>query len=202
HPIYRLALNTDVLDSDIEDIVLGGSGRKTRASSWTPNRIVSRDDLQKAKGTVEAVGLQGEQFVNNYLSMLKSQGKIQDFAWVADENVINPYDFWVSYDGKTKVLVDVKSTQGNFERTLHISLNELLRMRDGPEHYDIYRVFSMQEVTAQLRIAKNVGLWAEQILKVLEMLPEGVFSDGISLSPTILLFNSPDVLNIEELTEE
>lgn len=208
HPIYELTVDTDVLKPDVEDIVLGGSGTssdsgvRTRQNAWASGKRIPRTDLQKAKGTIEFVGLQGEQFVNEYLSTLKSKGQVRDFAWVSDNDAVSPYDFWVSYDGITKTFIDVKSTQGEFERKIHVSFNELLRMRQGPEKYDIYRVFDIKESTAQLRIIKDVAAWAAQVLQVLETLPPGIFSDNVSFSPAILPSNSAIILSLEEQIEE
>ena len=191
-----------MLNPDVEDIVLGGSQGKTRLTSWSSSRKISRTDLQKAKESADFVGLQGEQYVNDYLLRLKAAGNIRNFEWISDKNAISPYDFWISYDGSTKILIDVKSTQGDFERTLHVSLNELLRMREGPERYDIYRMFDMNNSTAQLRITEDVGAWASRVLQVLSGLPQGVSSDSVSFSPTILPFGQPEALNIEEQSEE
>jgi hypothetical protein len=201
HPIYRLTLDTDMLSSDVEDIALGGSPGRARLTSWSSSRKISRTDLQKAKESADLVGLQGEQYVNDYLLVLKREGRIHDFEWISDKNAINPYDFWISLSETIRILVDVKSTQGEFERTLHVSFNELLRMREGPERYDIYRVFDMKEETAQLRIAEGIGTWANQMLQVLEGLPAGISSDSISFSPTILPFGPNIVLKIGEQTE-
>ncbi len=198
HPIYELTLDTDELSSDVEDIVLGGSGRRARTVSWSSTRKISRADLQKAKENADMIGVRGEQYVYQYLQKLKAKGIIREFAWTASENAISPYDFWISYDGTTKTLIDVKSTQGEFERTLHISLNELLRMREGPEKYAIYRVFDIKEATAQLRIADDLGSWANQILQVFDGLPQGISSDSISLSPDVLRFGPTIGLEIEE----
>lgn len=202
HPVYGLTLDTEVLSSDVEDIALGGSPSRKRLASWTSSRKISRNDLQKAKESADLVGLRGEQYVNDYLLTIKTGGAISDFEWTSAKNAISSYDFWVVTDEEPKTLIDVKSTQGEFERTLHVSLNELLRMREGPERYDIYRVFNMKETTAQLRIAKNVGVWAKQILQVFEGLPEGISSDSISFSPTILPFGPSISLELKDQTEE
>ena len=101
------------------------------------------------------------------------------------------------------ILVDVKSTQGDFKREVHVSLNELQRMAAGPERYDIYRVFfEIKEETAQLRIAKDVSDFAKSILEALEHLPSRVFSDSISFAPTLLSFGDPLTIELSELTEE
>ncbi len=91
HPIYQLTLDTDKLNADVEDAALGGSRGRTRLRAST--RKISREDFQKAKENADAVGLTGEQFVNEYLTQLKAAGQIRDFAWVSAQNAISPYDF-------------------------------------------------------------------------------------------------------------
>ena len=100
------------------------------------------------------------------------------------------------------ILVDVKSTQGEFKREIHVSLNELQRMASGPERYDIYRVSEIKEGTAQLYIAKDVGEFAKSVLKALEYLPSGVFSDSVSFAPTLLFFGPVETIELSEHTEE
>jgi hypothetical protein len=82
--------------------------------------------------------------------------------------------------------LDVKATSGGFERNVHISLPELLAMRDFKEPYFIYRLYEVGEGTAKLRISQEMRTIAEAILKVLLGLPAGVSSDGVSLSPSML----------------
>lgn len=202
HPVYIMTVDTDTLDADVEDIALGGSQGRTRLISKPSTRKISHEDLRRAKENADDIGLYGEQFVNDYLLKLKEVGKIRDFEWVSLKNAISPYDFRIDYDGVVKVLVDVKSTKGEFERVLHVSFNELLQMRAGPERYDIYRVFDIKEATAKLCIAEEVKGLADQILQAFESLPMGVLFDSVSFSPTILSFGSAIALELSDQLEE
>jgi len=200
HHIYELTLDTDKLSADVEDAALGGSHGRTRLRASI--RKLSRQDFQKAKENADTVGLMGEQFVNEYLLQLKAAGRIRDFEWVSAQNAISPYDFWVDYDGTGKTFADVKSTQGEFERILHVSFNELLQMRAGTERYDIYRVYDINESSAQLRVTEGVREFAAGILDILERLPGGISSDSVSFSPTVLPFGAPVALEMAEQEEE
>ena len=202
HPIYGLTLDVTALNADLEDVALGGNQGKEKLMRRAASRTMSRATLLKAKESADSIGLRGEQFVNDYLTTLKNEGTIRDFEWTSTSNAISPYDFWVSHDGTTRILVDVKSTQGEFERILHISLSELQQMSAGTERYDIYRVFGLEESTAQLRIAENVGNFARQVLAVLHDLPQGIAADSISVSPTLLSFGSAFTLEITDEQEE
>lgn len=203
HPIYRLTIDVDRLDSDLEDVALGGSLKPKARGLWVKpsNRVISREDLLKARESADLIGRRGEQFVNDYLNSLKGEGRIREFRWVSEENSVSPYDFMID-DGTAKVLVDVKATQGEFERELHISYNELLQMNSGSERYDIYRVYAITKDSAQLRITRNMKHFAESILNVLNQLPDGVNMDSISLSPSLLSFETAVVLTVPETVED
>jgi hypothetical protein len=202
HPIYELTLDITTLNADLEDVALGGNQGKEKLMRGAASRTMSRATLLKAKESADIIGLRGEQFVNNYLNTLKNEGTIRDFEWTSSSNAISPYDFWINHDGTTRVLVDVKSTQGEFERTLHISLSELQQMSTGTQRYDIYRVFGIEEDTAQIRIAENVGDFARQVLAVLQDLPQGIIADSISVSPTLLSFGPAFTLEITDELED
>lgn len=195
HPISRVTVDVDRPDPDLEDVVLGGSLKPKVRGPWPkPSmRVISREDLLKAKGNADITGRRGEQFVNDYLVRLQEEGSIRSFKWASDENSISPYDFWID-DGVSEVFMDVKSTQGEFERGLHVSYNELLQMISGPQRYDIYRVYEIKEGSAQLRIARDVRSFSQSILDALNNLPDGVSSDGVSFSPSLLLFEPAVVL--------
>src|SRR2546423_2477003 len=201
HPIYRLTLDADTLDSEVEDIALGGSQAREKLIKRS-HRNWSHDDIQRAKETADRVGMLGEQFVNDYLFKLEKEGKIHSFEWVSINNVISPYDFWVSNDGTTRTLIDVKSTEGDFERMLHVSLSELQQMSSGPEMYNIYRVFGIKDSTAQLSIAVNVGSFAKNVLTVLKDLPSGVSLDSVSFAPSVLSFETAITIELYDQPEE
>jgi hypothetical protein len=203
HPIFRVTVDVDQPDSDLEEVALGGSLKPRRRGirSRPSMRVISREDLLKAKENADSTGRRGEQFVNDYLIKLQAERSIQNFRWVSDENAVSSYDFQI-HDGVSEVFVDVKSTQGEFERDLHISYNELLQMAAGPQRYDIYRVYEIKEGSAQLRIARDMKSFSERILSVLNALPEEITSDSISFPPSLLQFESAIELQVQEPTEE
>jgi hypothetical protein len=123
--------------------------------------------------------------LNAYLLDEQDKGNIHSFEWVSKKNAISPYDFWVSYEGDSKILIDVKSTPGEFKRKIHISLAELELMSSNNQKYEIYRLFDINEdsKTAKLRITKDVRDFAQGIIEVFKGLPEGVCADGISVEP-------------------
>jgi len=146
---------------------------------------LSKIELAQALRRVEELGQIGEEFVNSHFEGLKSEGKVSNFQWESQDNAVSPYDFWYERDGR-KFLLDVKATSGGFERSIHISLPELQVMRDSAEPYYVYRVYEVEDGMAKLRISGEMRPIAEAILKILLSLPEGVGSDGVSVSPLIL----------------
>jgi len=197
HPIYNF-----IGDADIEDIALGGSQARERILSKPSRRKMSAEEFLRTKANIDRVGLLGEQFVNDYLSKLLEEGKINSFEWVSRSNVINPYDFWLSYDGVAKIFLDVKSTEGEFQRILHVSYSELKQMSIETEQYDIYRIYNIEDSTAQLQVCENMKNFATNILNTLNTLPQGVASDSISFSPNLLSFNSPITIELNQQSAE
>lgn len=181
HPIYDL-LWEDALEDAAQNGIEGIRRLKTRAT----RRAVSRDTLRRARENADRVGRQGEEFVNRYLDDQRTRGHIHNFRWIADENAVSPYDFEIDSPIGV-ILVDVKTTEGEFANPLHISFNELLQMREAT-NYDLYRVYEVIDGIAKLRIAHSLRVFAEGILTILEQLPNGVRPDSVSVSPEVLQF--------------
>ncbi len=184
HPLYEL-----LLESDLEDAAEGGAEGVKRLYSRRAGRHLSKIELAAAIRRVEEIGQLGEEMVNAYFEQAKKEGRIVDFGWVSMDNAISPFDFW--YDEEAaRIFVDVKSTSGEFERNIHVSLPELQVMRDSKEQYVIYRIYEIVGNTAKLRKSGPTRTLASSILKTLEGLPRGINADGISFSPKILEFDS------------
>jgi len=75
-------------------------------------------------------------------------------------------------------------------------------MRDSPEPYHIYRIYEVGEGNAKLRISKEMRAFADSVLKVLAGLPNGVNSDGISVSPSMLDFGAEENLVMPDDNEQ
>lgn len=183
HPVYET-----ILDRALEDASQNGLEGTRKLLRRRSGRKLSQVDLERARQNATAIGQIGEEFVNAHLERLRGQGLIAEVEWASTDNAISPYDFKVRQpDGRT-VLVEVKSTRGEFERKFHISISELERMSQGPERYDIYRTFELSDYVAKLRIAEDVRQTARGILDLFEQLPDGVTADSVSVSPQILSF--------------
>ena len=198
HPIYGL-----ILGDALEEAALGGAEGMERLWSKAVVHHLSPEAFQKAKRNAENVGFQGEEYTNIYFEELQKSKKIKAFTWVSIENAIAPYDFTViQLDGSSR-FVDVKSTTRDFRANIHISLNELRSMAHENNIYDIYRVFSISESSAKLKIASDMKDFAQKVLSVLENLPLGTMADGISVKPDILSFSDEITISISpELSDE
>jgi len=184
HPIHFL-----LLELDLEEASVGIATGIDRLASGPSGRKMDSQALRRARESADAVGLLGEEFVNEYLARRKADGEIEEADWVSQRNAIAPYDFKVRVKGGAEILADVKSTEGDFDRPLHVSLNELKQMALGTLRYDLYRVYELSDVSAQLRIVEDVGDFGKAVLDSLKNLPKGVVPDGFSFPPRLLRFN-------------
>lgn len=113
--------------------------------------------LKKAKVYIKEIGRKGENLVNEFLELQKQEGAIADFIWKNKSREQSlPYDFWIKYSNGKQVWMDVKATEKEFEQPVVISKNELnfIAEKTGAE-YSIYRVYSMVETFALLKICSH-----------------------------------------------
>jgi hypothetical protein len=179
HPIHAFPIGTD-----LEESALGIQESIRKLQTISLQRAISHRDLREAQDRIMQNESISNEFVYEYLSQQRVQGKIRNFEWVSEHNAISPYDFRLNENNDDIVLAGVKSTTADFDRTVHISLNELLQMSSGTGRYDLYRVFQIEKDTAQLGITEDTHDFARNILATFESLPNGVTVDGISVRPT------------------
>ncbi len=193
HPVLDLA------DADIlEDAVLGGSDGLKRIRRRRNTRGVGRDEFERARKSAETVGRLGEELLNAELEQSVTDGNIPGYRWESDINAVAPYDFLI-VDGENVIRsIDAKSTSGAFSNHIHVSAAELEEMVYGGRPYDLYRLYSVRDNTAMYRIAKDVGVFAESVLKALEVLPGGVTVDSVSIDPRNLTFGEELLIDLRE----
>ena len=200
HPIQDL-----LLDADLEDAALGGAKGSQQLYKKRAGRKITKADLLQRRKNAEEIGLLGEEYLHAHFKIKLADGKLEKLVWTSDANAVAPFDFEIIRNGQT-IHLDAKSTSGEFERSIHISLNELREMTAPDVRYDLYRVYEVNEGGAKFRICKDLSEFAKGILRVLENLPAGVLSDAISVDPSILNFGDETILppleSVEEETEE
>jgi len=180
------------MDADLEDAALGGGQGLKRLYRRASLRQVSKEDLERARRNAGEVGRVGEELVNSHLIQLHGRGEIAEVEWTSQNNAVAPFDFRVRLPGGEVILIDAKTTNGEFDRPVHISLNELLQMANGTERYDIYRVYGASLTEARLRVTSDLRNLGREILVALATLPDGIVVDSVSVSPSALKF-SPEV---------
>jgi hypothetical protein len=196
HPVYEL-----LLDAAIEDAAQNGIAGIQRLLSRGTGRQLTRTELLRARQRADDIGRMGEEFLDGHFALEREASRIHDYEWVAIENAILPFDFWLRPTSTTRRKVEVKSTTGDFKQVMHLSMSELIEMRDSLEPYDIYRIYGLDEQTAKLRVAENIKDFAVGIIGTLENLPEGVTADGISVKPASLPFGQERAILLPAITD-
>lgn len=193
HPVL------DFIDSDVlEDASQGGLEGLRSLRKRRKNRGVSKEELGRAKLAADRIGRLGEELLNGWFELEKEGGNITSFEWVSKDNAISPYDFeLIDLKGEARK-IDAKSTAGDFSNPVHVSIAELMEMAQGDVSYDIYRLYSVKETSARLRIARNLKAKATEILAPFESLPAGVTVDSVSIKPDVLSFEKEISINLEE----
>ena len=146
--------------------------------------VLSHDELIEKINKQNAIGKQGEIFINEYFEGLKNKNIIEDYEWRAKINSISPYDFVYLDKNCNLIYVDVKSTENNFENNIHISYNELIKMKEEI-NYSIYRIFNINNNEACLVIITNLEKFSKSINDIILDLPNYVLPDSFSINPKI-----------------
>ena len=177
----------------MEDAALGGSEGINAVNRRRGGRGMTPAEFVRSRQAAEQNGVSGEEFLNDYFERLLDAGEIDAFEWTSSLNAISPFDFRITISmGKTSV-ADAKSTSGAFGNAIHLSYSELHRAVNGPEPYDIFRVYALTENSAKLRIARNIGTALKTVLQAVDGLPDGVTVDSISIRPDRLPFLEEEI---------
>ena len=194
HPFRELTI-----DAALEDAALGGVKGIRTLRRRPATRTLSREELQHARRIAEEVGRAGEELVCQYLVSLKARGMIRDFTWTSDQNAVAPFDFVILLNDAREIAIDVKSTSGEFERSIHVSCAELTEMT-GTRRYDIYRVYGVSEDSGMLRISENIGAFAQAVLRGINV-PRGVTVDSVSVDVAAMAFGGEIRLEVPPVEE-
>lgn len=182
------------IDDALEDVVLGGPEAIERIWKGVSGRVVSHETLDRARRKAEGNGKIGEQLIHDYLVGLQKTGELHEVEWTSEEvNPVAPYDFKIR-SNEENILIDVKSTDGEFGRRLHVSMNEVRQMANGAERYDLYRVYEIEETEAKFRVASDIRSFAQSVLDALKNLPEGVTPNGFTFNPGKLVFDEEKII--------
>ena len=181
HPVNEL-----LFQEELEEAAAGNDAAVERILRRRSGRRVSRKQLQRAKESADRNGRDGEKLVNSYLDGLKQAGTIKDFVWASDENALSPYDFKLTQSDDVVCNIDVKSTSGDFESPIFVSLSELRVMADHARPYRIYRVSNLVDDVGILRVSEPLSDLASRVFANLANVPEGVTVNNLSIKSELL----------------
>lgn len=184
HPIREL-LETE-RDQAMQEAALGsaeGAAKLLRRPSF---RRMTAAALANARETANAIGRNGEVLVNDLLRKLVNEGKLIDAHWISETNAVNPWDFEITELSGDRVRIEVKSTNGSFERTIHISHSEILAASEAnAPRTDLYRVYALSSEKGLLRIKHDIkDVSAKLSADVSAVFPDGFVPDGYSAAPS------------------
>ena len=111
------------LEAIVEDAVQGGIEGTRRLLKRSAVRTVSKEELRAARNQTDEIGMLGETFVNDYLGKEQSSNRLKSFYWDSLRNAVSPYDFTIEPLKSTRYCIDVKTTRGDFNNRIHISVN-------------------------------------------------------------------------------
>lgn len=131
-------------------------------------RPIRRYNIDKANKRQKIIGQKGEELVNRYLKSCQQNGTINKYNWFNENGRESglPYDFSIEEnDGNIKFL-DVKSTDGVFDRNICFSNQEISFISETMNSYEIFRVYDMLSAP-KLRICKDYKPYANRIKEVI-----------------------------------
>lgn len=180
HPV-RLFTREVEFEEALQEAAFGSAEGVRAARRKRGSRRTSQEDVARARSNAERVGQEGEELVNGHLHGLLREHTIDAFSWVSRMDATAPHDFEVTTTTGQHILIDAKSTEGDFQRPIHISAAELAEAAASDVPYSIYRVYQMREGGGLLRVAPDIREIARQLQEWIAQLPPGIAPDGFTL---------------------
>lgn len=195
HPIWAFA-EDPAFEADLEDAAFGGIEGTEKLTKKTA-KSVSATALAAAKASAEKNGREGEALAWSYIQKQVGAGLYTDAVWASKENAVSSYDFSLKPPAGAEILIDAKSTSGEFSNKIHMSIAEI-KAAAVAKHYELWRVYDLDEDGACLRISKPISSFAKSILAGLNP-PSSVTVDSVSIDPNVLTWN--EEIQIEQEDE-
>lgn len=191
HPVFRLLGPSPSVD-DLVEAALGDAQAVERIRRSRGTRPTSAEDLRRARERAAEIGEAGETLVARWLEEEQLAGNVRTFRWASRENAVEPFDFEVQPLLGAIEAVDVKTTSGGFEKSIHLSIAELLECAGSMRPYRIYRVFDL-ESAPRMRRSIDLRGWAQGLRGALGGLPAGVSPEGFAIDPASLGWEQEEV---------
>jgi len=184
HFVFNEIIENSDYDAAIEDAVHGGF---EGIYALDGGKHLTKNEFVREKAFAERIGRRGEELVNNLFKKMKDEGEIFGFIWLSDKYPLSAHDFEVIDTQGVLHYIEVKTTNGEFNRRIHVSYHELLEMIKPTIRYQIYRVediFGEQPYYCKI---DGLNEFALEMVRLFEQFPAGVKPDSISLAPEVLI---------------
>lgn len=175
----------------LEELGSGDQQAAETLNNLRRGRGISLLDLKASKDAAEKTGRLGEEFLDSYLGgvpTLTSLKGLINHEWVAQINAISPFDFLLRYEDGSHRHADAKSTSGGFSNNIYISTAEINHAINSGVPYDIFRLYEVTEISAKIKVARDIRSKLIPVQKALTEFPDGVRVDSISFSPSFFDF--------------
>lgn len=133
-------------------------------------------DVKKAKNHIYEIGRLGETYIDEYLEEQSFFHAIKKYEWVNKSGEQGkPFDFYIEYYNGLEEWIDVKATERSFEQPIIISKNELKFITEKDErNYNIYRVYSMQNDWAKLKICSRCLKYIKKLYRDIDYMTQSM----------------------------
>jgi hypothetical protein len=200
HPIREIL---DIEQDTALDEAAQGSTEAIRKLLAKPSpRRMTPAALRAARTRMEANDRRGELLVNFMLQRDLYADLIRDFEWVSDSSALSPWHFKLIDRHGAQVRVLVKSSSGAFDRSIHITQNEVLCAAEvSAARTDLYWVYDIGTDDATLQITEGIAELCRHISSSAASLGPGLSPDRYSVdaksfrvwaAPVRLTDNDPD----------
>ncbi len=165
-------------------------------------RKIRKYDVHRAQKLFTEIGKQGEEFVAEYFDKLKYNNQIKNYSWLNKSSESGfPYDFYYQDLSDNVIYLDVKTTKFDFKQRIIYSNKEIEFALSLPNNcYNIYRVYNLTEINANLRICRNCANYFNSINGNILTIQRNLNSINTDIQSISISFE-PTVSNLEFDTE-
>lgn len=144
-------------------------------------RILRARDIEKANLLFKKTGLKGEELLNEYFELQKSNSLIKDFLWKNKSSETGyPYDFEITNLDDSVTFSDAKSTRYKFELPIVLSNSEISFISEHRENYQIHRLYDI-EIEPKMKVCNNIANVSDIVLPNLGVFNTNIAESGLSL---------------------
>ena len=194
HPVRMAAADTE-RDAATEDAVWSGAVGSAWLARHRSNWPMTVPELLKVKREAEETHWEGVGVANLWVATQVSNGRLKRYEWISEENTLTPCDFEAYCANGNRHRFQAKSTRGPFERTIHLSLAQIVMAAAGIP-YRIIRVFELEDFNGKIRVSEDIGPLARTLVALEDVhTPSGVRADAFSVATDSLVWG--DEVSIE-----